>query len=344
MVLALGEGVKWMLWRLWDAEVIFVGLAMPTFLIFYYRGLLAGALATLVFVFCEYWLFERPQGYAWYSLRFLSLASLILVAVPVIAYFATRWRRELSEARENTRKLAAAAKYRDLLLGSLSHDLRSPLMVIKNRGELLRQKGVSPEDVVPIDRACRRILKMIDQVVEMARMHLGGGIQLNLVHTDLVALIKHVIDEMLSIYPRASIHFHCERPKVEGVWDETRLERGVSNLLSNACKYGDTQQPVTVSLSDENDQVSITVHNEGEPIPQELIPRLFDPFKRGEKAHKQASGLGLGLYITADMIDKHGGSIVVRSSREDGTEFRVVLPRRRARAEELGYELTPVKA
>jgi hypothetical protein len=87
VVLVLAEGVKWTLWRLWDAEVIFVGIAMPMFIIFYYRGLLTGILATLVFVFCEYWLFERPQGYAWHSLRFLSLASVVLLVVPVLAYF-----------------------------------------------------------------------------------------------------------------------------------------------------------------------------------------------------------------------------------------------------------------
>jgi signal transduction histidine kinase len=117
-----------------------------------------------------------------------------------------------------------------------------------------------------------------------------------------------------------------DRPKIVGQWDETRLCRTLTNLLTNACKYGDTTQPITVTLNERGKGVSIAVGSLGEPIDPELMPLLFDPFKRGV-ADSKVKGLGLGLYITAEMIDKHGGSIDVESTRERGTIFTVFLPK-----------------
>ena len=101
-----------------------------------------------------------------------------------------------------------------------------------------------------------------------------------------------------------------------------------SNLIGNALLYGDPATPVTVDGRIEERVVSIAVHNDGEPIPAEMQPTIFSPFRRGERDSRTAktAGLGLGLYISREVAVTHGGDIELRSSAAEGTTFRVTLP------------------
>ena len=100
-----------------------------------------------------------------------------------------------------------------------------------------------------------------------------------------------------------------------------------SNLIGNALAHGDPDRPVTVTAGAEPLRVWVDVHNEGPPIPQELQAALFNPFRKGERSSRGPEGLGLGLYISHEVIQRHGGQIEIRSTAADGTTFRVVLPR-----------------
>jgi len=100
-----------------------------------------------------------------------------------------------------------------------------------------------------------------------------------------------------------------------------------SNLIGNALAHGDPRTPVTVTAGIEPFRAWVQVHNEGPPIPQELQSLLFNPFRTGERASRSPAGLGLGLYISNEVILRHGGQIEVRSTAVEGTTFRVVLPR-----------------
>ena len=109
---------------------------------------------------------------------------------------------------------------------------------------------------------------------------------------------------------------------VEGTWDPDRLQQVVSNLVGNALEHSDGVVSVRVEAAKHD--VVLSVHNDGEPIPAEVLPALFEPFRRGERS---AGGLGLGLYIVREVIRRHGGTIDVRSSSAAGTTFVSRWPR-----------------
>jgi signal transduction histidine kinase len=114
-----------------------------------------------------------------------------------------------------------------------------------------------------------------------------------------------------------------------GFWDEERLDQVVTNLFTNAIKHGAPSEIVGVRLEGrEKSYVVVEVSNRGTPIPPDLLPVIFDPFRRGEGRYDARSkGVGLGLYIAERILAAHGGTVSVRSSADDGTTFTVTLPR-----------------
>jgi signal transduction histidine kinase len=101
----------------------------------------------------------------------------------------------------------------------------------------------------------------------------------------------------------------------------------VSNLVGNALLHGDSTTPVRLSIKGDTEVVVLAVNNQGRTINEELIPVVFEPFRRGEGASARPGGIGLGLHIVKQIVTAHGGSVSVRSSAEEGTTFYVVLPR-----------------
>jgi signal transduction histidine kinase len=112
-----------------------------------------------------------------------------------------------------------------------------------------------------------------------------------------------------------------------GTWDPGRMAQVISNLVSNAVAHGAPYAPVTVQIdATGDDHVDLSVHNEGPPIPPELLPVLFEPFRRGT-GDKSPRGLGLGLYIVRQLVEAHGGTVDVRSTAPEGTTFTIELQR-----------------
>ena len=167
--------------------------------------------------------------------------------------------------------------------------------------------------------------RMIEQILDFTRSRLGGGLELVFAPMNLREALVPIVDELRSAHPSATIQLQC--PNLRGTWDRDRLEQVFSNLIGNALAHGDPNKPVTVTAGAEALSAWVRVHNEGPPIPQELQSALFNPFRMGERSSRSPAGLGLGLYISNEVILRHGGQIEVRSTAVDGTTFRVVLPR-----------------
>jgi signal transduction histidine kinase len=231
--------------------------------------------------------------------------------------------RDKEEARRRT-------ELEQRFLGMVSHDLRNPLMAISlGAGTLQRAEQPNPEMVL---RAAARIAtsadnmgRMISDLLDFTRGRLAGGIPLERSANELVALCREVIDEFAVTHPDHDIRFEGEAA-CEGLWDGSRMRQVVSNLLSNALRHARTGTPVWVRAKRGQEGVEVSVSNEGEPIPPELLPVLFEPFRRGMSQFRPAGSLGLGLYIVRQVVEGHGGRVEVRTG-EEGTSFIVRLPR-----------------
>jgi signal transduction histidine kinase len=144
-------------------------------------------------------------------------------------------------------------------------------------------------------------------------------------------VIRGVLDELQQIHPARTIRCTMSAD-VRGDWDAERLAQVVSNLVGNAIQYGDPAWPIEVRLTTREREAVLEVRSFGSPIPSELLPVIFDPYRRGEARSSKSQGLGLGLFITHQIVLAHGGHIEVASSLKDGTTFTVRLPRATAAA------------
>lgn len=233
---------------------------------------------------------------------------------------------EEQRAKEEARR---RTELEQRFLGMVSHDLRNPLMAISlAAGTLQRAEQPTPERVhrmaTRIATSADSMGRMISDLLDFTRGRLGGGIPLERSASDLVVLCREVIDEFSVTHPSRDILFEGDT-SCEGQWDSSRMRQVVSNLLSNALRHAREGTPVRVKARTVGEQVEVSVSNEGEPIPPELLPVLFEPFRRGMSKFRPAGSLGLGLYIVRQVVEGHGGQVEVRTG-EAGTSFIVRLP------------------
>jgi hypothetical protein len=221
--------------------------------------------------------------------------------------------------------------FRDLFIGILGHDLRNPLNTIMMAARMMSMRGeLSPENESMLARLIAsgvRIQRMIDQLLDMTRARLAGGIPIARGgEQDVVTIVMKIIDELRTVHPRRAIHLFADGPCAASV-DADRIEQVVSNLVTNALAHGEPSKPVTVRVTEDDHAVRIGVHNQGDPIDPSFVPLLFNPFARKEQRGR-SDGLGLGLYIAERIVFMHGGKIEVESSPETGTRFDVTLPKK----------------
>ena len=249
--------------------------------------------------------------------------------------FAEDFARRAAMAIENAQAHAAlseALEFQERFAAILGHDLRNPLAAMDMARELLAQRAMAANDATTtrilarIEASSRRMSRMVEQILDLARSRLGGGLEIRPAPMDLCGMLNGIVNELRTAYPSRTIHLRCS--PLLGSWDRDRLEQVFSNLVGNAIHHGDPEKPVTVEVRKEDGMVCAEVHNHGPPIPEEVRAVLFSPFRRGSRESRSvnAAGLGLGLYISHELVVTHGGKLDVRSSAAEGTTFRVILP------------------
>jgi signal transduction histidine kinase len=221
---------------------------------------------------------------------------------------------------------------RELFLGILAHDLRTPLAAISGFAHLLvyaKNPDRNAEFASQILISAGRMGHMIADLMELTRVQLGSGISVNRSESDIVNICSNVITEMRAVYPERVFKLDADK-SLRGKWDEPKLEQVLSNLLGNAVQHGARNSVITVKAKKLNDSVEFQVHNEGPAVPKKLLPVLFDRFVQGKSGFRadegRAANLGLGLYIAKEIIVAHGGTLKVRSTDKEGTTFSANLP------------------
>lgn len=217
-------------------------------------------------------------------------------------------------------------------IGVMGHELRNPLSsIVAVIANLLGGHDLTEEQrrrLIIIQRSARRMAELIERALDYAAMGATGHLRLSRQPVDLHAICEEAIGELLARNPGAAVHLEMSGNGV-GNWDGGRLAQVVSNLLTNALIHGSTDAPIVVFVRRAGDQVILEVRNRGPIIAGDVLPRLFEPFRRGAEAPSLAgrrTGLGLGLHIVKQIAEAHGGSISARSSAEEGTVFILSLP------------------
>ncbi len=262
------------------------------------------------------WMKEMPDG-----------------ASPDSLYQLTRFNEALDEFQSDsithfTKKLDHS---RDLVLAVLGHDLRDPLGVIVTYATYLTRLDHFDDNartaVGRLFTTATRMRLMVSDLLDFARARLGAVIPITREPMNLTEACRRAIDEVETLYPRSTLLMHTNGP-LEGEWDPGRISQLLTNLLVNAVQHGSPEKPVDIILSGDENEASIAVRNEGEPIPATEIRRIFEPMVKGSRERATPSSIGLGLYIAREVVRAHGGRIKAQSSAETGTTFTVELPRR----------------
>ncbi len=236
--------------------------------------------------------------------------------------------------QERTRELVEANVAKDEFISMASHELKTPLSSLKGMTQLLHRRLIragSPEvaSVVSMENSIRRIEVLVNDLLNVSFLEMGV-FRLQYRHCNIVELYQSLIDEyVVGTNPPPTILVDIVDKQIEADVDVERIGQVILNLLSNARKYSPAGSPIHVALRRDATTYSISVCDSGVGIPAELLPHIFERFYQVPSIEVQTGssvGFGLGLYMSRQIVERHGGHISVKSSPGVGSEFTVVLP------------------
>jgi PAS domain S-box-containing protein len=238
---------------------------------------------------------------------------------------------DIHDQKTVTARLEEERELRERFVATLTHDLRTPLTAAKLNATMLARKGSDPTVLL---RSSARIAENLDRadamirdMLDANRVRAGEGLLIEASECELTALTQETLEELALVHGN---RFVLSAPgEVRGWWSCSGLRRVLENLCTNAIKYGAYDRPVTVRLVEDGpDQVSLSVHNWGAPIPREEQGLLFRDYRRAESAQAgPQKGWGLGLTVVEGLARAHRGTVHVESALETGTTFTVTLAR-----------------
>lgn len=224
-------------------------------------------------------------------------------------------------------------KSKEMFLAMLGHDLRSPLgAIIMSSHFMLETRDLQEPHLSltgRISSSADRMQHMIGDLLDFTRSRLGGGIPIERAEMSIDKAVHDVVDEITAAYPDSVIKLDA-RGGNKGNWDCDRISQVLSNLIGNAVEHGEPRGTVAVSVAGDDKEVTIAVHNLGPAILPEQLDGIFGPMKNKNitgSAAGPSGNLGLGLYIAERIVNAHGGTMDVESTKDAGTTFTVHLPR-----------------
>lgn len=236
----------------------------------------------------------------------------------------------LKQAEERERAARAdaerASALAQLFVGVLSHDLRTPLAAVEWAGAIILEAS----EPATVRTAARRLLRsagrmhrLINQILDVTRIREGGGLPCAPSAVDIAEVVRSVREELTE--PERTMPV-VATGDTRGWWDEDRLTQVFSNLLGNARAHSPPGVLVTTSVDGSDAECVVVAVRNPATIPAQALPGIFEPFRQASP--KPGRGIGLGLYISKEIIAAHGGTIEVSSTDAEGTCFTIRLPRR----------------
>ena len=233
--------------------------------------------------------------------------------------------RDLTRFRE-------ADELKDTFISIISHELKTPVALIKGYAGTLRREdaqwdpSVVKDSLAVIEEEADRLTSLIEDLLDASRLQ-AGGLTPNYCEVDLPTLAGRVAERLGRQFPDRVLRtdFSADFPEISA--DEERIGQVISNLISNAIKYSPAGTPVDILGRAAADQVTVTVADQGYGIEAEDAPHVFERFYRGPSAAKRTKGAGLGLYLAKAVVEAHGGKIWVESQPGKGTQVSFTLPR-----------------
>ncbi len=237
-------------------------------------------------------------------------------------------RQALLAATEAGAVAEETVRYNEMFTRMLGHDLRNPLNAIVTTASYISRLSTDPKLLAAAKRitsSSLRMARMIEQLLDFTRIRVGAGLRLVRAPADLHQLCHVVAAGVEADHPGHKIVV-APRGNVVGEMDAGRMLQVLSNLLTNAVQYGEDATQVRVDIDGSDaEMLALSVRNAG-AVPPGILPALFEPVHDGRKG-EHTQGLGLGLYLTRQLVLAHGGEIAVHSSEAGGTVIRVELPR-----------------
>jgi PAS domain S-box-containing protein len=224
-------------------------------------------------------------------------------------------------------QLAEALAARDEFIAVAAHELRNPLNVLTLLWHILDRipslSGTSERKLIEKAHAqVARLSSLVDRLMDVTQIR-TGTFELYLEKVELNAAIQEVVNRFMMAEPAPTISMELE-PRIEGHWDRLRIDQVLTNLVSNAIKYGE-QKPIVISTSIDDNHAVITIRDAGIGMAPENLERIFERFER-VNTRSSKTGLGMGLWITQQIVQAHGGTIVAQSQLGQGSTFVVRLP------------------
>jgi signal transduction histidine kinase/GAF domain-containing protein len=224
------------------------------------------------------------------------------------------------------------ADAKDRFLSIASHELRSPITSLRATTSLLQLDPHSLTDEARrelllgrIQRQIDRLSTLVERLLDTTRLN-AGEMPLELGDCDVVELCREATEHARMTDREHAFTLEASPSSIVGRWDAARLEQVLTNLLSNACRYSPAQTEIVVRARATDGHVVVDVVDQGLGIAPEQREKLFTPFYRGEAAARHKGGLGLGLYISREIVRRHGGTIRVSATPGRGATFTVELP------------------
>jgi signal transduction histidine kinase len=227
---------------------------------------------------------------------------------------------------------------RDNLLAMASHDLRTPLGVIKGYAHLLERrinrleiprKETWSDAFARIDAAVQRMVYQLDELMDISHLQAGKSLTLNYEQTDLIKLVERTAEEQQALTSRHRIFVESELRELIGWYDVVRVERVLINLVTNAIKYSPKGGDIRISVTSETDEsgcrATIRVQDQGIGIPADDLPHIFQRFYRASNVD-DIKGTGIGLATVEWIVTQHGGKVALDSVQGQGTSVVVDLP------------------